>query len=79
MIMDMVTLMLKSENHNIKMVDINGKEFYGYVKSFTSDYDNEEDDEPGRNSFSLDVVHNDGDVSHYEIYENEIASIEILD
>lgn len=77
--MDIGMLMFKAMGHNIKMIDIDGKERKGYVKSFTSDYDNEEDDEPGRNSFSLDVVRKDGETIHYEIYEDEIASIEILD
>ena len=75
--MSLIELMESAVGHNARMVDRYGKLWDGYVSGFNTDLDNEEDDVPGYFSIDLDVEIN-GKVTHYEIREDEIKSIEVI-
>ncbi|MDY6084663.1 MAG: hypothetical protein SPI25_05375 [Dialister sp.] len=60
------------------MIDSDDKVWEGFVSGFTTDLDNEEDDAPGY--FSMDLkVKEGGKNIYYEMAEDEIKSIEVLD
>lgn len=76
--MDLVRQMEKAVGHTVRMIDGDDKVWEGFVSGFTTDLDNEEDDAPGY--FSMDLkVKEGGKNIYYEMAEDEIKSIEVLD
>lgn len=76
--MSLIEKMRLAAGHNAHIIDCDGKAWNGFVSGFNTDWDNEEDNALGYFSIDLDVKRDDKTI-YYELREDEIESIEVVD